>query len=156
LLRTSLTTDQKETVPFAQELEVVENYLALQQLRFDSRLRVSQQVSPDALNWLVPPFPIQELVENAVRFGIAPREAGGEISLRVSICDHVFHAQITNPGRISTASDSTGLGLSNGRERLASLFGPTATLALSQQAEDLVAAEVSIPRPADASRSRAP
>jgi len=145
LLRASLTAGEQETVFFARELEIIESYLALQQLRFEGRLIVRLNVTQDARPWPVPPFLLQGLVENAVKFGIAAREAGGEISLAVEIRDQAFHAVITNPGRLNTESSSTGLGLANARERLRMLFGPAAQLTLRQQAPDLVAAEVQIP-----------
>ena len=153
LLRLSLTAGQQQTVSFAKELEMVESYLALQQLRFEGRLLVRRNIAQAALAWRVPPFLIQGLVENAVKFGIASREAGGEISLVVEIRDEVFHAVITNPGQIHAKSDSTGLGLANARERLDLLFGPTARLTLRQQASDVVAAEVAIPRLSDGPQS---
>ena len=105
LLRASLTADQQAGVPFAQELTVIESYLALQQLRFEGRLLVRRSIAPEALRWPVPPFLVQGLVENAVKFGIAPHEAGGEISLAAEVRDEVFHAVITNPGQINAASD---------------------------------------------------
>jgi sensor histidine kinase YesM len=88
---------------------------------------------------------VQTLVENAVKFGIATREAGGAITLHAAVKDGFLHLRILNPGTISAAGGSTGLGLKNTRSRLDLLFGPTAVLTLTQAAPDLVVAEAVVP-----------
>jgi hypothetical protein len=147
LLRASLTVGQQATVPLERELETVDNFLALEQLRYAARLRVSRRIASAAREWPVPPFLVQSLVENAVKYGIAPREDGGEISLTAELHGDVLHLGVTNPGRIAGNGDSTGLGLKNARTRLHHLFGPAAQLTVTQRGADLVAAEVTIPRP---------
>jgi LytS/YehU family sensor histidine kinase len=93
----------------------------------------------------VPPFLVQTLVENAVKFGIATREAGGAITLDATVKDGFLHLRILNPGTIDGASVSTGLGLKNARSRIALLFGSAARLTLTQDAPDLVAAKLILP-----------
>jgi hypothetical protein len=156
LLRASLTAGQEETIPLARELETVENYLALERLRFEHRLTVHRTVAPAALAWPVPPFLVQTLVENAVKFGIATREAGGAISLEAAVREATLHLRISNPGTIDSTSTSTGLGLKNARARLALLFGPGAALTLAQAAPDLVVAELRLPSLAAPARASAP
>ena len=156
LLRASLTAGQEETIPLARELETVENYLALERLRFEHRLTVHRTVAPAALAWPVPPFLVQTLVENAVKFGIATREAGGAISLEAAVREATLHLRISNPGTIDSTSTSTGLGLKNARARLALLFGPGAALTLAQAAPDLVVAELRLPPLAAPARASAP
>lgn len=145
LLRASLNSGHEETIPLARELETVDNYLALERLRFEDRLTVHRSIESAALAWPVPPFLVQALVENAVKFGIATREAGGAITLDAAVKDGCLHLRILNPGTISAAGGSTGLGLNNARSRLALLFGPTALLTLTQAAPDLVVAEAVVP-----------
>jgi hypothetical protein len=145
LLRASLNSGHEETIPLARELETVDNYLALERLRFEHRLAVHRTIESAALAWPVPPFLVQTLVENAVKFGIATREAGGAITLDAAVKDGCLHLCILNPGTISVAGGSTGLGLNNARSRLALLFGPAAVLTLTQAAPDLVVAEAVLP-----------
>lgn len=145
LLRAALDADQRQTVPFEQELAVIENYLALQKLRFEGRLTVNACIDPAALQRPVPPFLIQGLVENAVKYGVEPRTDGGEIALTAGVRDGTLRATVANAGRIARESDSTCVGLSNGRDRLKALFGPEASLSLRQADEDHVIAEVAIP-----------
>jgi sensor histidine kinase YesM len=145
LLRASLNSGHEETIPLARELETVDNYLALERLRFEDRLIVHRTIESAALTWPVPPFLVQTLIENAVKFGIATREAGGAITLDAAVKDGLLHLRILNPGTINGASVSTGLGLKNARSRIALLFGPTARLTLTQFAADVVATELIMP-----------
>lgn len=148
LLRASLTLGERATVSVAEELETVRNYLALEQLRFEQRLRVHEQVDRAAEPLLVPPFLLQTLVENAVKYGVGTHREGGEVTYEVMRGDAVLLLRVTNTGQLGTKSESTGLGLANARARLLQLFGPAATLTLSQAAGGLVVAEARIPLPA--------
>lgn len=149
LLRASLNSGHEETIPLGRELETVDHYITLEQLRFEHRLTIQRTVDPAALAWPVPPFLVQTLIENAVKFGISTREPGGQITLEAAVRAGHLHLRIFNPGTIDGASASTGLGLKNARARLALLFGPAARLTLTQAAPDLVVAELVLPpRPA--------
>jgi len=145
LLRASLTMGENATIPLARELETVESYLRLEQLRHGARLQFTRQIEPAARDWPVPPFLVQSLLENAVKFGVARREEGGAISLTAEVRDGALHLEITNPGRMAGAGESTGLGLKNLRLRLQHLYGSAARLELAQRAPDLVAVEVLVP-----------
>jgi Histidine kinase len=149
LLRYSLQSGQLETVPFEEELGVVNDYLALEQVRHEERLRLRLDVAPDTLQLPVPPMLLQTLVENAVKYGISRRPEGGEIAI-VARCDlGVLRIQVTNPGELAApaagASASTGVGLRNAAERLRLLFGESATLQLRAATPGLVVAEAAIP-----------
>jgi hypothetical protein len=145
LLRAALTLGDRATVSVADELETVRNYLALEQLRFEQRLRVHEHVDSAAIHLPVPPFLLQTLVENAVKFGVGTRRDGGDVTYEVKRCDAALLLRVTNSGRLGTASESTGLGIANARARLLHLFGPAASLTLAQTSDDLVVAEARIP-----------
>lgn len=147
LLRSSLSLKQDELIPLRRELETVESFLALERLRFEQRLRVTISVAPAALDWLVPPFLVQLLVENAVKYGVAPYEEGGDIALRLAVEDNALVVEVTNRGQIAPrpGTRSTGLGLANLRSRLALLFGPAASLTLTDAGPDLVRARALVP-----------
>ena len=81
LLRYSLQSGQLETVPFEDELRIVNDYLALEQVRHEERLRVRLDVDPATLTLPIPPMLLQTLVENAVKYGISTRPEGGEIAI---------------------------------------------------------------------------
>ena len=145
LLRYSLQSGQLETVPFEDELRTVNDYLALEQVRHEERLRVRLDISPGTLTLAIPPMLMQTLVENAVKYGIAPRREGGEIAI-VARCEHEeLRLQVTNPGSLAAGGGSTGVGLRNAAERLRLLFGSRATLDLREDPPGLVIAEVFVP-----------
>ena len=145
LLRAALTVGEQPVIPLEKELETVALYLALEQIRFEERLRVRQEIAPAALRRRVPPFLIQGLVENAVKHGVAAFEAGGEIAMIAELRGGLLRVRVSNPGRIGESGESTGLGLKNARMRLRYLFGEAATLTLAQETPEVVTAEVLIP-----------
>jgi signal transduction histidine kinase len=150
LLRYSLKSGQLETVPFEEELGVVNDYLALEQVRHEERLRLRLDISPDTLQLPIPPMLLQTLVENAVKYGISPRPDGGEISIIARNEGGALRIQVSNPGELSpeVRTSSTGLGLRNAAERLRLIFGERATLRLRSDQPTLVVAEAVIPLPA--------
>ena len=145
LLRYSLKAGQLETVPLEDELRVVDDYLALEQVRHEDRLRVRIAVTPDAASAPVPPMLVQTLVENAVKYGIAPRRDGGEVSIDARCVSGRLHLRIANPGTLDAKGSSTGLGLRNAAERLRLIFGERARLQVAADPSGLVVAAVEMP-----------
>jgi hypothetical protein len=153
MLRYSLQSGQLETVPFEDELRIVADYLALEQIRHESRLRVRWSVADDVRACGVPPMLLQTLVENAVKYGIGTRRDGGEISISAALADRELTISVTNPGNLSgpastaaaRAGSSTGVGLRNASERLKLLFGGRAQLTLTEAPVGFVTAAVRIP-----------
>jgi LytS/YehU family sensor histidine kinase len=96
---------------------------------------------------LVPPFLVQILAENAVNYGVAPYEDGGDIQLRVAVDCDCLVVEVRNRGRLGQqpSGRSTGLGLANLRSRLALLFGPSATLTLANDGAAQVLARAVVP-----------
>jgi len=150
LLRYSLQSAQAESVPFEDELRVVNDYLALEQVRHEERLRLRLDIDPDTLSLPVPPLILQTLVENAVKYGISPRADGGEIEIVARCEDGALKLRVTNPGELAAAGppangSSTGVGLRNAAERLRLSFGDRARLQVRAQSGSLVVAEVLVP-----------
>jgi hypothetical protein len=149
LLRYSLQSAQAETVPFESELHVVADYLALEQVRYEDRLRVRLEIAPETLALAVPPLLLQTLVENAVKYGISERPEGGEILIAARCESGQLHLSVTNPGTLDPKArpgrGSTGLGLKNAAERMRLFFGDQASLSLRSVDPSLVIAEVSLP-----------
>lgn len=124
ILKSTLQRDTPEKVPLSQELEIVESYLAIEQVRFADRLRLDIRVDPAALDGLVPCFLLQPIVENAIRHGIAHCENDGVLeasavrdgsSLRLLVRD-------TGPGAGKVLPSGSGIGLRNTRERLTHFY----------------------------------
>jgi len=154
LLRYSLQSGQLETVPFEEELRIVNDYLALEQVRHEERLRLRLDVAPETLQLPVPPMLLQTLVENAVKYGISARSEGGEIAITSRRTNGELRIQVINPGLLPEATaavasarpnGSTGVGLRNAAERLRLLFGDRAGLQLRAGGSDTVIAEAIIP-----------
>ncbi len=130
LLRYALAAGEHKWVKFEQELDFIEDYLALQRLRYGARLRVViDGVDPQVLDCDCPPLLLQPLVENALRHDLDRHEQASDIRLRFScheanICINVSNLLLEgvaeNPG--------TGLGLRNTQERLQLAYGGSATI----------------------------
>jgi sensor histidine kinase YesM len=116
-------------------------------------------VAPETLRRAVPPMLLQTLVENAVKYGIAPRPEGGEISIVARLVDGNLDIEVRNPGSIVrmhksvtgavSEKRSTQVGLRNALDRLQLLFGDSASLQLVQSAADEVTAKVRVPQSLD-------
>ncbi len=161
LLRYSLQSGQQELVPLEEEIRIVEDYLALELIRHEERLRVTWAVTDEARPLSVPPMLLQTLVENAVKYGISPRREGGEIVISAAVEGSDLHIRVSNPGDLASpsseaaakAGSSTGVGLRNASERLQLLFGERARLSLTAGPAGCVTAHVLIPCEAAAARS---
>lgn len=85
LLRFSLDSPHTGLVSLERELHIVRGYLEIEQARFGDRLQYSVDSAPSQAGISVPPLSIQTLVENSVKFAVAPRRAGGRIEVRTSV-----------------------------------------------------------------------
>lgn len=140
LLRYNLRHDQPHTVPLAAELDVVSDYLALETMRFDERLRVDITVAPRARDVAVPSMVVQTLVENAVKYGIAPLPSGGDLAIRGDIDGDRLVLHVENTGRlVDPDPEATQVGLANASERLRLLYGDRAQLDLTERDGRVVA-----------------
>jgi LytS/YehU family sensor histidine kinase len=144
ILRYSLASDRHDTVPLADEMAIVDEYVGLERERLEDRLRVEQAVEPSALQARVPPMLVQTLMENAVKHGIAPLPGGGVVRLTARVTDGRVEIVVTNPGRLQSAAGDAGSGLRNARERLRLLYGELASLTLRDDGGQTTAA-VSLP-----------
>ncbi|HJU66500.1 MAG TPA: histidine kinase [Gemmatimonadaceae bacterium] len=118
-------------VPLAEELELVRDYLKIEQARFRDRLRTSVQASPESLGALVPPLILQPLVENAIRHGISAAATAGCVDVRALVEDSRLRLTVRDDGPGVNArplQPGSGTGLRNTRERLAQLYGNAAEL----------------------------
>ncbi len=148
LLRYTLAETDADEVLLAEEWRFTKTYLDLEQIRFGSRLSVTDQVAPDTLSHLVPTFTLQILVENAVRHGIGPLAAGGVISIRSGVVDGSLTLEVSDTGagaRDASAVDRRGRGLRLLRERLTGLYGDRAGLVTRTVPDQGFTATVTLP-----------
>jgi hypothetical protein len=135
-LRRSLQLGGRDRVTLGEELDLVDEYLAIEKVRFGSRLEVSREVDPGCRDALIPPLLLQPLVENAVRHGIAQRVEGGTLGLRALRRGDEVVVTIDNPKNPErTGRRGAGLGLENVRGRLRSLYGDGARLEIAAPSE---------------------
>jgi two-component system LytT family sensor kinase len=147
LLRAALDGVDTQEVSLRKELELLQLYLGIEQIRFGDRLNVKLDVAADALGAQVPNFILQPLVENAIRHGIEPRARPGRIELRarrqadslaLEICDNGNGMPAAKPAR-------EGVGLSNTRARLRELYGEAHRFELRPGPEGGLRVELTIP-----------
>jgi sensor histidine kinase YesM len=145
LLRNSLLSDRQKTVSLNEELKTVQDYLSLEKIRYEDRLNVQTNISPDTLNVQVPPMMVQTLVENAVKHGISKPIRGGFISIDAQLDRNFLNLTIRNTGKLETKPDHDGVGMLNTAQRLALIYGECATFRLNQETDEVVRAEVRLP-----------
>ena len=146
LLRYTLRAERVETVSLKEELGAVEDYLALEKVRFEERLRTRFDIDPQSLQAKLPPMLLQTLAENGVKHGIARLPAGGELAVVTEVLEGNLRVEVTNSGELSDATEgSSAVGLKNARERLRLMYGDGASLTLAAAGECKVRAEVVIP-----------
>ncbi|HEV3276719.1 MAG TPA: histidine kinase [Terriglobia bacterium] len=129
LLRMSLEDVDEQEVTLKREMEFLDGYLAIQQMRFRDRFKVRVHIDPRSLDALVPNMILQPLVENAVRHGIASRSGAGHLDVRSSLENGTLRLEVLDDGP-GPADDlgvvdgsGAGVGLSNTKARLQQLYG---------------------------------
>jgi LytS/YehU family sensor histidine kinase len=124
ILKTTLRRTTPEKITLSQELEIVENYLAIEQVRFADRLRIEIKVEPSALDSLVPCFLLQPIVENAIRHGVAQCEDAGIVEASARRDGKLLRLEVrdSGSGQNGQAKPGNGIGLKNTRERLAHFY----------------------------------
>lgn len=121
ILRSSLQVEKMETVPLERELSIVKDYLALEQMRFEERLKVTFDIDPKTLELVLPPMMLQTLVENAIKHGINKRVNGGVINITSRIVNHQFEIIVENTGSLEKKVED-GFGFTSTRDRLKFLY----------------------------------
>jgi two-component system, LytTR family, sensor kinase len=126
LLRTSLDSEVTAEVTLSQELAFTEGYLAIEQTRLGKRLKIDMAIPFETRDAMVPSMLLQPLVENAVRYGVAPLIEGGWIAIRSALDADRLRIVIGNSGRRGEGKrkkNENGIGLGNTAERLKTLYG---------------------------------
>ncbi|MBS1748773.1 MAG: histidine kinase [Bacteroidetes bacterium] len=145
ILRSSMQTEKMETVPLEQELNIVKDYLALEQMRFEERLKVRFDIDEDTLDQPIPPMLIQTLAENAIKHGISKQVNGGIVSIISDFVDEHHEIIIRNSGKLNGSAAYRGFGLQSTQDRLNLLFGEKATFTIKDLPGNIVEAKLIMP-----------
>lgn len=148
LLRHTLKDSNTQEVPLEEELQLLEKYLDIQKIRFADRLQLSVDIDKEFFSARVPSFILQPIVENALKHGIAARANGGAIRITAIRSNGLLTFRVYNDGPSLPAgweTNQSGVGISNVRTRLQSLYGNAYDLTIRNQAPAGVEVSVSVP-----------
>lgn len=146
ILRNSLVSDRKKLITFNEELKTVMDYLALESIRYEERLRTRFQIDERSGHFLIPPLMVQTLVENGIKHGIGTLTKGGEISITTHVKERRMIIELRNSGQLSKNMNiSSGFGLENTRKRLALIYGEQATFEIKNEDKQTVLTRLSMP-----------
>ncbi len=148
ILRSSLASDKKGLTKFEDELKIVKDYLGLESIRFEERLKTEFDIHPESQKFLVPPLMIQTLVENGIKHGISKLTPGGVIQLKTTVENNHLTIHIRNSGHLvnGTKRGKSGLGLKNTVQRLKLLYGEDASFRIVNENDNFVLTEIVIPQ----------
>lgn len=148
ILRNSLIMDNQRLIKFNDEIKTVKDYLELEYMRFEERLKTEWNIHPDSEKCTVPPLMIQTLVENGIKHGISKLVEGGTIQVCTYVSNDKLVVEIRNSGQYLNgfSKDAGRYGIENTKERLKLLYGDTATFNIYNENDKQVITEVVIPQ----------
>lgn len=147
ILHVTLARSAPEKIPLSQELDTVNHYLAIEQMRFSDRLQIVNSVDPGALDGLIPCFLLQPLVENAIRHGISNCEDGGTIQTSAVKDGDKLVIQIRDngPGIDGKPQSGHGIGLQNAKARLNHFYAGRSSFHIESPSSGGFVVSVTIP-----------
>lgn len=149
LLRLALDRSELQEVSLRKELEFLDCYLDIEQMRLGDRLRVEKKIEPAAMNAQVPVMILQPLAENAIRHGIEPMRNPGVVTIRAEREGMFLNLTVSNTGTgvfgAAPAANRPGIGLANTRARLQELYGANAQLIMQPAADGGFSVSLQIP-----------
>jgi len=153
LLRITLAKGQAQKVPLQEEMDVIQLYVSIQQLRFGDRVRHSIDVTPEAWDALVPTMILQPIVENAYVHGISKSLGEGMIAIKASIQGDTLCISVRNTGSLNEAPEKPGVGIANVKTRLQLHYGSRQSFTIQEGAPGDVTAVFLLPLEIDKSPS---
>jgi len=147
ILRSSMQAEKMETVPLQQELDIVKDYLALEHMRFEERLKIEMDIDEDTLNQPIPPMMLQTLVENAIKHGISKQIDGGTVKIISDFKDHHHELIVQNSGTLNGYSKEPkeGFGIKSTQDRLNMLYQGKAIFEIRELNGNIVESKVIMP-----------
>jgi len=132
-LRYTLANEPTAQVTLAQEIETLKLYLDIEKMRFEDRLRPHFTIDPAVARARLPSLLLQPLIENAIKYAVTPQEDGADIMISAQLAGQNVRITVSDTGSglsgettdptTGLATESTGVGLANIRDRLAQAFG---------------------------------
>jgi LytS/YehU family sensor histidine kinase len=146
ILRSSMHAEKSETVTLERELDIVKDYLALEQMRFEERLKIEFDIDEDTLQQQVPPMMLQTLVENAIKHGISKQVLGGVVRIVAVFKDNVMQLQVQNTGQLVGSPDNgEGFGIKSTQDRLNLMYQGKAVFEIKNLGAAMVESKVTLP-----------
>lgn len=145
ILRSSLLMGRKKVIAFKEELQLVKDYLNLEQTRYEERLEVKYEIDDNSMEHFVPPMLVQTLVENGIKHGVSKLANGGVLGVNVKRNLEALEITIENSGQLIESKDEVGFGLANIQQRLKIIYGKNARFYIENKNDETVIARVSIP-----------
>jgi LytS/YehU family sensor histidine kinase len=144
-LRYSLLNENAKKISLREEIEAVQNYLAIEKIRFEDKLLVNFDIEKTAENFKVPCFLLNPLIENAIKHGLQTSPKPLRINIHAETFANKLLLEVSNSGTLKNDLNTNGtkIGLKNVRERLEKLFGENAIFELKQD-NDFVKARIEI------------
>jgi len=132
-LRYTLANEPTAQVTLAQEVETLKLYLEIEKMRFEDRLRPHFQIDAATIGARLPSLLLQPLVENAIKYAVTPSENGADVWISATRQGKAVRVEVADNGTAAaaqaiTATQSTGVGLANIRDRLAQAYGAAHSL----------------------------
>ena len=145
ILREALVMERKKLVNLKEELKLVKDYLSLEQIRYEERLKIIYNINTAVMNSLIPPLMLQTIVENGIKHGISKLKDGGEIHISAFAKEDYTILEVENTGQMEiNNTKKDGVGLENTRNRLRLLYGDKAILSIDNK-EKTVITRIKIP-----------
>ena len=152
MLRNSLSRKRQSLVPLREELRLIDQYLAIEKVRYQDRLQVTQRIQPASLPRLVPTLILQPVVENAFKHGIAKSLHHARLEIETRIEDQRLILEVFNTGHALpdgwNLHDHQGIGLGNTVSRLMQLYQGNFRFQIAEQ-EDGVLVRMVLPAETD-------
>ncbi len=145
ILRSSMQAEKSETVTLERELDIVKDYLALEQMRFEERLKIEFEIDEDTLQHPVPPMMLQTLVENAIKHGISRQIKGGLVRIIAAFKNNDLELLVQNTGQLSTTPNGDGFGIKSTQDRLNLMYQGKAVFEIRNAGNTMVESKVIIP-----------
>lgn len=148
IFRRTLQLDRISLVPFKEELQIVKDYLKLEEIRFEERLQTRFNISDDSWKFQVPPLMLQTLVENAIKHGISTLTKGGVVEINSQQFEDKLLIEIINTGQLVENQQKTekGYGIENTKERLDLLYNGAALFKIENIDSEHVKTTILLPK----------
>jgi two-component system, LytTR family, sensor kinase len=145
ILRSSMQAEKSETVTLQGELDIVKDYLALEQMRFEERLKVEMDIDNDTLGQPVPPMMLQTLVENSIKHGISKLVNGGVVRIVAVFTDNHLELLVQNTGQLNGNMNGEGFGIKSTQDRLNLMYQGKAVFNIRNMGSNMVESKVTLP-----------